>query len=89
MLSACDINIREILVSICKVSVKTIYDLLVAPILKITASQSSILIMLNIVEITWKKVYPIPRKVSNKNLLIRVFQYKILNIVLYLNNRLY
>ena len=61
MPSACDIKIRVCLTSICKISVKTIYDLLLEPILKKPASQNTILNMLNLSEIDWKKVYVIPR----------------------------
>ena len=73
---ACDIKIRGSLTSICKISVKNVYDLLLEPILKKPASQNTILNMLNLSEIDWKKVYLIPRMVTIETSL-RVFQYKI------------
>ena len=85
---ACDIKIRGSLTSICKISVKNVYDLLLEPILKKPASQNTILNMLNLSEIDWKTVYLIPRMVTIETSL-RVFQYKILNNILYLSNRLY
>ena len=39
MFLACDINIRGSLTSICKISVKTVYDLLLEPNLKKPASK--------------------------------------------------
>ena len=88
MPSACDIKIRGSLTSICKMSAKNVYNLLLKPILKKPASQNTILNMLNLSEIDWEKVYLIPLKVTIETSL-RVFQYKILNNILYLNNRLY
>ena len=85
---ACDIKIRGSLSSICKISVKNVYDLLLKPILKKPASQNTIRNMLNLSEIDRKKVYLIPRMVTIETAL-RVFQYKILNNMLHLNNRLY
>ena len=61
---ACDIKIRGSLTSLCKISVKTVHDLLLEPILKKPASQNTILNMLNLSEINWKKVCLIPRKVT-------------------------
>ena len=61
--------------------------MLLEPILKKPALQN-ILNMLNLSEIDWKKVYLIPRKVTIETSL-RVFQYKILNNILYLNDTLY
>ena len=85
---ACDINIRGSLTSICKISVKTVYDLLLEPTLKKSALQNTVLNMLNLSEIDWKGVYLIPRKVIIETSL-RVFQYKILINFLYLNNILH
>ena len=48
---ACDIKIRGSLTSVCTISVKTVYDLLLEPILKKPASQNTILNMLNLSEI--------------------------------------
>ena len=88
MPSACDAKICGSLTSICKISVKTVYDLLLQPILKKPASKNTILNMLNLSEIDWNKVYLIPCKVTTETSL-RVFQYKILNNILYWNNRPY
>ena len=61
---ACDIKIRGSPTSICKISVKNVYDLLLEPILKKPASQNTTLNMLNVSKIDWKKVYVIPRMVT-------------------------
>ena len=52
----CDTKIRGSLTSICKISDKNVYDLLLEPILKKPASQNTILNMLNLSEIDWIKV---------------------------------
>ena len=83
---ACDIKTRGSLTSICKISVKTVYDLLLKQILKKPASQYIILNMFNPSEIEREQVYLIPCKVTVETSLA-VFQYKILNNILYLNNR--
>ena len=49
----CDIKIRGSFTSICKISVKNVYDLLLEPILKKPASQNTILNILNLSEIDW------------------------------------
>ena len=85
LLLACDVNICGALISICKRTLKTVYDLFLEPILKIPAPQSSIPNMHNLVEIDWRKVYLSQCKVTLETSL-GVFQYKILNNVLYLNN---
>ena len=85
---ACDIKTRGSLTSVCKISVKTVYDFLLEPILKKPISQNTIRKMLNLSEINWKKIYLSPCKVPIETSL-RVFQYKILNNILCLNNRLY
>ena len=55
---ACDIKTRGSLTSVCKISVKNVYDLLLEHILKKPASQNTILNMLNLSEIDWKKSIP-------------------------------
>ena len=39
-------------------------------------------------QVEWKKIYLLPRKVSNDTN-VRMFQYKILNNILYLNKQLF
>ena len=51
MLLACDIKISGSLTSICKISIKNVYDLLFEPILKKSASQNTVLNMLNLSEL--------------------------------------
>ena len=82
---ACDIKIHGSLTSICTISVKTVHYFLLESILKNSASQNTILNMLNLSEIDWKKIYLIPRKNTIETSL-GVFQYKILNNIFYLNN---
>ena len=58
---ACVIKICGSLTSICKISVKTVYDLLLEPILKKPAPQNTVVNMLDLSEIDLKKVYLIVR----------------------------
>ena len=52
---ACDIKIPGGLTSKCKISVNNVYDLLLQPTLEKPASQNTILNMLNLSEIDWKR----------------------------------
>ena len=69
-------------------SVKQVYRALVKPLINPSTAQKSLEQYLGKSEIDWKEVYLTPLKITIESQL-RVFQYKILNNVLYLNNRLF
>ena len=64
------------------------YTLLTKPLIEKPTAQKSISALLGTSDINWKVVYQLPHRVTNETSL-RVFSYKILNNILYLNNRLH
>ena len=64
------------------------YILLTKPLIQKPTAQKSISELLGTSDINWKDVYQLLHRVTNETSL-RVFQYKILNNILYLNNRLH
>ena len=69
-------------------SVKRVHRALVKPLLHPPRAQKSPEQYLGKSEIDWKEVYLTPLKITIESQL-RVFQYKFLNNILYLNNRLF
>ena len=64
------------------------YEKLIQPIKRNSAAQRTMEALLQEPNIEWSLVYTLPRKVTIDTS-TRIFQYKILNNILYLNNRLY
>ena len=73
--------------SLSHVSARSVYTKLIQPMFKPPTSQKTIEKLLNNYEVNWKQSYLIPQKATIDTSL-RIFQYKILNNVLYLNERL-
>ena len=67
---------------------KELYSLSVALKNELPASQKYFCNIFPNLQVEWKKIYLLPRKVSNDTNL-RMFQYKILNNILYLNKQLF
>ena len=68
--------------------VKEVYAKLLRPLVQKPTSQKTIETLLGNDDINWQEVYMIPRKVSISSS-IRIFQYKILNNILYLNRKIF
>ena len=69
-------------------SVKAAYKILIRPLVKAPTSQKSLEKLLCRQDLDWASIYMIPRMVTVESKL-RIFQYKVLNNILYLNDRLY
>ena len=69
-------------------SVKATYKILIRPLVKAPTSQKSLEKLLCRQDLDWASIYMIPRMVTVESKL-RIFQYKVLNNILYLNDRLY
>ena len=67
--------------------VKEVYAKLLRPLVQKPTSSKTIEKLLANDDINWKEVYMIPRKVSISSS-IRIFQYKILNNILYLKRKI-
>ena len=67
--------------------VKEVYAKLLRPLVQKPTPQKTIEKLLANDDINWQKVYMVPRKVSISSA-IRIFQYKILNNILYLNRKI-
>ena len=67
--------------------IKEVYAELLRPLVQKPTSQKTIEKLLGNDGINWQEVYMIPRKVSISSS-IRIFQYKILNDILYLNRKI-
>ena len=68
-------------------AVKSVYNILLRSVKTCPTSQKSIETLLNNYSINWPEVYMIPHKVTIETSL-RVFQYKLLNNIIYLNKRI-
>ena len=66
---------------------KEVYAKLLRPLVQKLTSQKTIEKLLANDDINWQEVYMIPRKVSISSS-FRIFQYKILNNILYLNRKI-
>ena len=71
-----------------KSTVKSIYTLLITSFQTTPTAQCKLSALLRDDAIDWKLVYELPRKVTIESYM-RVFQYKILHNILFLNNRLF
>ena len=69
-------------------SVKAAYKILIRPLVKAPTSQTSLQKLLCRQDLDWASIYMIPRMVTVESKL-RIFQYKVLNNILYLNDRLF
>ena len=69
-------------------TVKETYKTLIRPLVKQPTARKSIESVLQRNDIDWATVYLLPQKTTIESRM-RIFQYKILNNILYLNNRLY
>ena len=68
-------------------TVKSVYNILLRSVKTCPTSQKSIKTLLNNHSINWPEVYMIPHKVTFETSL-RVFQYKLLNNIIYLKKRI-
>ena len=73
--------------SLSHVSARSMYTKLIQPMFKPPTSHETIEKLFNNYEVNWKQSYLIPQKVTIDTSL-RIFQYKILNNILYLNEGL-
>ena len=79
---------KEQLMSIDTIRTKGFYDLLISEISKQPSFQKTIARKLNVEISHWKEIYILPRKITHDSY-PRIFQYKILNNILYLNKHLH
>ena len=80
---------KEQLMSIDTIRTKEFYFLLINKICKQLSSQKTIARKLNEEVSNWKETYTLPRKITTHDSYSRIFQYKILNNILYLNKHLH
>ena len=73
--------------SLSHVSARSMYTQLIQPMFKPPTSQKTIEKLLSNYKVNWKQSYFIPQKVTI-DISLRIFQYKILNNILYLHERL-
>ena len=69
-------------------SVKAAYRILIRPLVKAPTSQKSLEKLLGRQDLDWASIYMFPRMVTVESKL-RIFQYKVINNILHLNDRLY
>ena len=83
-----DVRVLDKTIPLQAVTSRIAYTLLTKPLIQKPSAQKSISELLGTSDINWKDVYQLPHRVTNETSL-RLFQYKILNNILYLNNRLH
>ena len=83
-----DVRVLDKTIPLQAITSRIAYTLLTKPLIQKPTVQKSISELLGTSDINWKDVYQLPHRVTNETSL-RVFQYKILNNILYLNNRLH
>ena len=83
-----NVRLRQNSVQLDNLAAKSVYEILIQPIKRNPAAQRTMEALLQEPNIEWSLVYTLPTKVTNDTS-TRIFQYKILNNILYLNNRLY
>ena len=71
-----------------KLSSQELYKIFINAKSKIPTSQKHIIKLLNVVSLPWNQIYNLPRIVT-VDVYTRIFQYKCLNNILYLNNALF
>ena len=79
---------KEKLMSIDTIRTKQLYDLLISKIFKQPSSQKTIARMLNVDISNWKQIYTLRGKITHDSY-SRIYQYKILNNILYFNEHLH
>ena len=83
-----NVRFRQNSVQLDNLVAKNVYEILIQPIKRNPTAQRTMEALLQEPSIEWSLVYMLPRKVTIDTS-TRIFQYKILNNILYLNNRLY
>ena len=83
-----NVRLRQNSVQLDNLAAKIVYEILIQPIKRNPTAQRTMEALLQEPNIEWSLVYMLPRKVTIDTS-TRIFQYKILNYILYLNNRLY
>ena len=83
-----NVRFRQNSVQLDNLVAKNVYEILIQPIKRNPTAQITMEALLQEPSIEWSLVYTLPRKVTIDTS-TRIFQYKILNNILYLNNRLY
>ena len=79
---------KEQLMSIYTIGTKAFYDLLISKVFKQPSSPKTIARKLNVEISNWKEIYTLSRKITHDSY-SRIFQYKILNSILFLNKHLH
>ena len=83
-----DVRVLDKTIPLQAITSRIAYTLLTKPLIEKPTAQKSISELLGTSDINWRVVYQLPHRVTNETSLL-VFQYKILNNILYLNNRLH
>ena len=83
-----DVQLGQNSAELDNLAAKTVYEKLIQPIKRNPTAQRTMETLLQEPNIEWNLVYTLPRKVTI-DICTRIFQCKILNNILYLNNRLY
>ena len=83
-----NVRLRQNSVQLDNLAAKIVYEILIQPIKRNPTAQRTMEALLQEPNIEWSLVYMLPRKVTIETS-TRIFQYKNLNNILYLNNRLY
>ena len=86
--SSTNVQLGQKSVELDNLTAKAVYKKLIQPIKRNPTAQRIMEALLQEQNIEWSLVYTLPRKVTIDTS-TRIFQYKILNNILYLNNRLY
>ena len=83
-----DVRVLDETIPLQAITSRIAYTLLTKLLIQKPIAQKSISELLGTSDINWKDVYQLPHRATNESSL-HVFQYKILNNILYLNNRLH
>ena len=83
-----NVRLRQNSVQLDNLAAKIVYEILIQPIKRNPTAQRTMEALLQEPNIEWSLVYTLPRKVIIDTS-TRIFHYKILSNILYLNNRLY
>ena len=81
-------NIRSAIKKPLGITCRTAYYMLLAPLIRPATAQNTLETSLNLRDPDWKKIYMLPRLTTIESSLCS-FQYKILNNILHVNDRLY
>ena len=83
-----NVRFRQNSVQLDNIVPKNVYEILIQPIKRNPTAQRTMEALLQEPSIEWSLVYTLPRKVTIDTS-TRIFQYKVYNNILYLNNRFY